>query len=178
MIDLELINEKCLIALQALQDIMNESEQYKVPDALEEYLTDVKVWGIVWNVQKFFRELKNLQIKGEVEDWFVSNDKDIGTKDLWLFVDGYAIEARNLRENKPAEDIRITSLHGNAAWINFKRPGFDLENETSISAESPSKFQVSVKLDQILTLSAEGVKNCKHLLEIYRKYFAPLLFPV
>lgn len=176
MIDVETINEKCLIALQALQDIMNDFE-YDLPQEFKKYLQDLEVWETNWKVDSLFRELKNLPIRGKIENIFVSNDEDVGSKSLWFFLEGYSIEVKNVGSGEPLHDIQMTALQGNAAWVNIKKQNFDLGKADSISNTPRSKLQISVKLDQVLSLPAAGKANCQHLLRIYRKYLEPL-FPI
>jgi hypothetical protein len=173
MIDVETINEKCLIALQALQDIMTEFGKYILPDEFKQYLTDLGVWETNWKANDILREFKQLPIAGEPNDIFVSNDKDIAPPSLWFFFDGYCLEAKNYLAK--VQDVQITSLEGKAKWVNIKKENFSFEAENRENITEPTKLQIAFRLDEILSLSAVGVENCKKLLEIYRNHFA-LLF--
>ncbi|MGZ4865331.1 MAG: hypothetical protein ACXV76_13120 [Halobacteriota archaeon] len=176
MIDTEKINEKYLIALQALQDIMNEVEQ--LPKEFKGYLTEIKEWETNWRVSELLSEFKALPLKGEVKDIFVSNDKDIAPKSLWFFLEGYCLEAKNfLEKGKGLEETQITSLKGEPEWINVKKQNFNIDTGSKTPYEQTQpKLQISVKLeeDRILSLSAVNIDNCRHLLKIYRTYFAPI----
>jgi hypothetical protein len=93
MIDVEKINEKCLIALQALQHIMDETEP--LPKEFVDYLTNIEAWGHNWRIRGYLRESKKLPVPGHVKDIFISNDEEVAPNDLWFFLDGYCLEAKN-----------------------------------------------------------------------------------
>ena len=44
----------CLIALQALQDIMDETEP--LPKEFVDYLTSIKAWEHNWRIREYLRE--------------------------------------------------------------------------------------------------------------------------
>jgi hypothetical protein len=179
MIDVETINQKCLIALQALQDIMNEFES--LPKEFSDYLRDIEAWETNWRVSEYLHELKALPLQGNVKNIFISNDEEVAPKSLWFFLDGYCLAVKNFLEERTApKDIQMTSLTGKAESVNIKKQNFNIDTESPIPNEPlQSKLQITVELknDWILALSAVDVSNCVHLLGIYRRYFEPL-FPI
>jgi hypothetical protein len=179
MIDTEKINKKYLIALQALQDIMNEIEP--LPKEFGSYLTDIGVWDTNWRVSEYLHEFKKLPVKGEIKGIFLSNDEEVAPKSLWFFLDGYCLEVKNFLGKRTAlKDIQMTSLKGEAESVNIKKQNFNIDTESPVQGEpAQSKLQISVKLenDRILSLSAVDAPNCRHLLKIYKEYLRPL-FPI
>jgi hypothetical protein len=171
MINVEKIENKYLIALQALQDIMAEVNRNVLREDFDSYLKKILAWAAYDEVVYFLREFKNLPIEGEIKDIFISNDAEIGPKSLWFFLDGYCLEVKNILEKgKTLQDMQMTALKGEAEWVNIKKQNFHIETESSSPDDQlPSKLQISVKLDQILHLSAVNVPNCVHLLKIYRE---------
>jgi hypothetical protein len=157
---------------------MNEFDEFEsLPTEFGDYLREIKAWDNNWRVREYLHEFKKLPVPGEIKDIFISNDEP--PKDLWLFLDGYCLEAKNFLQTG-LKDMEMTPLKREAEWVNFKKQNFGIVTESSTPNDPlPSKFQVSIKLenDRILALSAVNAPNCRHLLKIYRKYLAPL-FPI
>ena len=80
-----------------------------------------------------------------------------------------------MEKGKALEEIQMTSLKRKAEWVNTKKQNFNIELE--LPTEGVPTLQISVKLDQTLSLAATGTPNCQHLLKIYREYFSPT-FPI
>jgi hypothetical protein len=79
------------------------------------------------------------------------------------------------RSGKVFEEIQMTSLKRKAEWVNVKKKNFNIELE--LATDEAPKLQISVKLDETLSLAATGTPNCQRLLKIYREYFSPT-FPI
>jgi hypothetical protein len=174
MIDVEEIENKYLIALQALRDIMPEVNRNVLREDFEKYLIKIKFQSAYEQTVHFLHELDKLPVAGEIRDIFIANDAE--PRSLWFFLKGYCIEIRNFLETgKVLEEFQMTPLKRKAEWVNVKKQNFNIELE--LQTDEAPKLQISVKLDQTLSLDATGTPNCQHLLKIYREYFSPT-FPI
>ena len=80
------------------------------------------------------------------------------------------------------EMIQLRSLKGEAKSVHITKQNYSFsqtESRRQKELEPKPRLEISIKLadDQTFDFKAVESANCKHLLEIYKKHFAPL-FPV
>lgn len=180
MINTEEIGRKYLIALQALQDIMNEIGLRK---DFYSYLIRINAENVGGRIGYFLREFKNLPIQKEPEAIFITSfvdGEDTMLEDLWFFLEGYCIKVTDFSEHEEPDKMKLISLEGEAQCVYITKKNFRFQTESpDPRRDVPSQLGITMKLEngEVLEFKAAQTANCKHLLDIYRKYLAPL-FPI
>ena len=163
-----------------LEDVMDEIEQ-----KFKDYLTDIGAWQYYEDVDYFFREATLPPLK-DIQDILITNypqDDQTMPEDLWMFFEGYCVKVKDF--SKVAEEpemIELRSLKGEAKSVHITKHNYSFlqtESQRKKELEPNPMLALSIKLEDDQTFDFKAVEsaNCKHLLEIYEKYFVPL-FPV
>lgn len=177
MIDIEDFERKYLIALQTLQDIMNE---IGLREDFYYYLVGIHAENVGDSVSYFFRELKELPIEKEPQDIFITSfveGEQIMLEDLWFFLEGHCIKVTDFLKREEPDRMKLISLEGEAQCVYITKNNFRFQSESPVPmVDAPSQLTITMKLenDEILEFKAAETDNCRHLLHIYRKYLTPL----
>lgn len=184
MINVREIENKCLIALQALQDIMNEIGWSA--DNFYTYVEGIHATSAKERVAYFLREFRALSTEEDPpKNIFISNSVkpeqdiiDVNTilEDLWFFWAGYCVKFENFMEDD-SQKMRVNPLKDEAQSLFFTKKNFRLQTETPVPRVNVTpQLSITVKLENgdVFELKAARTLNCKKLLKIYREYFARL----
>lgn len=101
-------------------------------------------------------------------------------EDLWFFLEGHCIKVTDFLKVEKPKRMKLTSLEGEAQCVYITKNNFGFQTESPAPRINvPSQLNVTMKLanDGMLKFKAAQTANCKHLLDIYRKYLAPL-YPI
>jgi hypothetical protein len=183
MIDVEEIENKYLIALQALQDIMALVDESWYREDFKDYLKSIQAWSVDDQVRYFLRELKNFPVKKAPEDIFVTNSvsgSEVTFGDLLLFSEDYCTRISDIsQQNEAIEKMEVIPLVGEAKCVYITKNNFSFATETPTDRRlGGTELNITIKLEnEILELKAAGLVNCNHLLSMYRTYLAQL-FPI
>jgi hypothetical protein len=164
---------------------MNETERNILLKEFKGYLEEILAWDYNEQVAYFLREVRKLPFPKDVQDIFITScpqDDQTMLEDLWVFLKGYCIKVKGFLEVEKGtepEIIELVPLKGEAKCVRITKQNFSFQTESGRRREPKPRLEISIKLhdDQTLDFKAVEAVNCKHLLGIYRKYFAPL-FPV
>jgi hypothetical protein len=156
---------------------MDEIEQ-----KFKEYLTDIDAWQYYEDVDYFFREAILPPLK-DIHDIIITNyrhDDQTVPEDLWMFFEGYCVKVKDFAKvAEEPEMIELRSLKGEARSVHITKQNYSfLQTESRRQKELGPKprLELSIRLEDNQTFDFRAVEstNCKHLLEIYAKHFAPL----
>jgi hypothetical protein len=171
MINVEKINEKCLIALQALQDIMDATKLNRFTVYLE------KIDGTVCQERLlyFIKQYEKLYTNG-IDLIFISNRTEEGKAhfdNLFFFSKGRCIEMKDFLS---ADRIRNVKLKNEVNTWNVDRENYQFKNFegdyfSKTAAIDSSTMNLSVTLEHGQTLHFEAVKkNCDFLYQVLKDY--------
>lgn len=138
--------------------------------SFEHYFTDLAISSVMKErIEYICHEITDLY-NVKIEDLFlcdiVKNDAGREFTSLWLFVDNYVIECKEFINNDDYDLINLNKT--GVTYFNIRKSNFTKFCEPSDNSNVIILIRMSNHLN--CNFMATG-KNCKHLIEISKKYF-------
>ena len=158
----------------------------EIAQEFKDYLTDIDAWQYYEDVDYFLGEARNVPPFKDIQDILITNypqDDQTVPEDLWMFFDGYCVKVKDFSKVADEPEIfELRSLKIDAKRVDITKQNYSLlqtDSRQRIELGPAPRLEISIKVEDGQTLDFKAVEsaNCTHLLEIYKKHFAPL-FPV